>query len=64
LFKKRSAYSDSSLKKKGNSALNYNIIAKMALTLIDHEKSTKKNKPSKRLLAALDDNYRAKISKM
>lgn len=52
---------DASLKKKDNSALNYNIIAKMALTLIDREKSTKKSKPSKRLFAALDDNYRAKL---
>ncbi|ELR72294.1 Mobile element protein [Fulvivirga imtechensis AK7] len=52
---------DASLKKKDNSALNYNIIAKMALTLMDREKSTKKSKPSKRLLAALDDNYRDKI---
>jgi predicted transposase YbfD/YdcC len=55
---------DASLKKKDNSAMNYNIIAKMALTMIDKEKSTKKSKPSKRLLAALDDNYRAKILKV
>jgi len=55
---------DSSLKKKDHSALNYNIIAKMALTLIDQEKSTKKSKPSKRLLAALEDEYRAKILKI
>lgn len=55
---------DASLKKKDHSALNFNIIAKMALTLIDQEKSTKKSKPSKRLLAALDDRYRAKILKV
>lgn len=55
---------DHSLKKKGNSALNYNVITKMALTLIDQERSTKKSKPSKRLLAALDDNYRAKVLKV
>ena len=55
---------DASLKKKDHSALNFNIIAKMALTLIDQEKSTKKSKPSKRLLAALDDGYRAKILKV
>lgn len=55
---------DASLKKKDHSALNYNIIAKMALTLIDQEKSTKKSKPSKRLLAALEDEYRAKILKI
>lgn len=52
---------DASLKKKGNSALNYTIIAKMALTLIDRERETKKSKPSKRMLAALDDDYRAKL---
>jgi predicted transposase YbfD/YdcC len=54
---------DGALKKKGNSALNYNIIAKMALTMIDKEKETKKSKPNKRMLAALDDDYRAKILK-
>ncbi len=54
---------DDSLKKKGNSALNYNTITKMALTLIDRERSTKKSKPSKRLLAALDDNYRTEVLK-
>lgn len=55
---------DDSLKKKGNSALNYNIIAKMALTLIDRERSTKDSKPVKRMAAALDDNYRAKLLKV
>lgn len=55
---------DDSLKKKGNSALNYNIITKMALALIDRERSTKKSKPSKRLLAALDDNYREVVLKV
>ena len=55
---------DDSLKKKGDSALNYNILTKIALTLIDKERSTKKSKPSKRLLAALDDDYRAKVLKV
>lgn len=55
---------DASLKKKDHSALNYNIIAKMAVTSIDQEKSTKKSKPSKRLLATLEDEYRAKIIKI
>ncbi len=36
----------------------------MALSLIDKEKSTKKSKPSKKLIAALDDDYRAKIFNM
>lgn len=54
---------DSALKKKGNSAVNFNIITKMAIAMIDKEKETKKSKPSKRMLAALDDDYRAKILK-
>jgi len=54
---------DGALKKKENSPLNFNIIAKMALTLIDNEKETKKSKPNKRMLAALDDDYRSKILK-
>ena len=52
---------DGLLKKKGNSALNYNIIAKMALTMLDREKQLKRGKSAKRILAALDDNYRLKI---
>jgi hypothetical protein len=36
----------------------------MALSLLDQEKSSKKSKPSKRLLAALDDDYRAKVLKI
>jgi len=54
---------DASLKKKGNSAENYNIILKMALALIEKEKSTKASKPIKRLNAAWDDNYRDKLLK-
>jgi predicted transposase YbfD/YdcC len=54
---------DDSLKKKGNSPMNFNIITKIALTLIDREKSTKMSKNSKRLTAALDDKYRTKIFK-
>lgn len=52
---------DASLKKKGNSAVNYNIILKLALAMIDSEKSRKISKPIKRLNAAWDDDYRAKI---
>jgi len=50
---------DSSLKKKGNSALNYNIIAKMALAMIERETESKNSKPMKRRLAALDDEFRS-----
>lgn len=52
---------DASLKKKGESAMNFNIITKIALTLIEREKSSKMSKNSKRLNAALDDKYRLKI---
>ncbi|MGL1887032.1 MAG: ISAs1 family transposase [Reichenbachiella sp.] len=55
---------DNSLKKKGNSALNFNIIAKIALTLIDKDSSSKKSKVVKRQSAALDDNYRANLLKI
>lgn len=52
---------DASLKKKGNAALNYNVIAKMALTIIERETESKNSKPKKRQLAALDDEYRSKL---
>jgi predicted transposase YbfD/YdcC len=52
---------DNSLKKKGNSALNYNIIAKMALTIIERETESKSSKPQKRKRAALDDEFRSKL---
>ena len=52
---------DNSLKKKGNSALNYNIIAKMALNIIERETESKNSKPKKRQLAALDDEFRSKL---
>lgn len=52
---------DNSLKKKGNSALNYNIIAKMALNIIERETESKSSKPQKRKRAALDDEFRSKL---
>lgn len=52
---------DCSLKKKGNSALNYGLMAKMALVLIEKEPTPKLSKPGKRYRAALDDDFRAKI---
>ena len=54
---------DASLKKKGDSPINFNIITKIALALIEREQSTKMSKNSKRLKAALDDKYRTKILK-
>ncbi len=55
---------DQSLKKKGQPALNYNIMTKAALTLIEQEDSIKKLKIIKRQSAALDDNYRTKVLKI
>ena len=51
---------DDSLKKKGNSASNFNIILKMALSMLENEK-TKMSKPNKRLKSALSDPYREKV---
>ena len=54
---------DTSLKKKGNSPMNFNIITKIALTFIEREKSIKMSKSQKRYNAALSDKYRTKILK-
>lgn len=55
---------DGQLKRKGNSAKNYNIIAKVALGLVDNEKTEKLIKPLKRLRASIDDSYRGLILKL
>ena len=55
---------DGQLKRKGNSAENFNVIAKVALGLIDNEKTTKLSKPLKRLRAVVDDNYREIVLKV
>lgn len=54
---------DKSTKRKDNSATNFNIISKVAMTLIDKEKSTKESLRKKRLIAAWDDSFREKILK-
>ena len=54
---------DGTLMKKGNSAINFSLINKMALAMLEREKSTKMSKPSKRLKAALDDDYRHLVLK-
>lgn len=54
---------DTLLMKSGNSAVNFSIVNKMALALLDKEKSTKMSKRSKRLTAALDDEYRGLVLK-
>jgi predicted transposase YbfD/YdcC len=52
---------DESLKKKDASPVNFNIVRKIALAMIEKEDSIKKSKNVKRLKAALDDKYRTKI---
>ncbi len=52
---------DALLMKSGNSAVNFAIINKMSLALLDKEKSTKMSKPSKRLTAAVNDEYRSLV---
>jgi len=55
---------DHQLKRKGNSVENFNMMTKVALNLLDSEKSTKKSKPTKRFKAAMDDSYRELIMKV
>lgn len=55
---------DGQLKRKGNSAENFNIINKAALGLLENETSLNKTKPLKMLRAALSDKYREKIMKV
>lgn len=52
---------DFQLKRKGNSAENFNLISKLSLGLLEAEKTKKKSKPIKRLIASLDDSYRELI---
>lgn len=52
---------DASRKRKGYSAQNMNIVMKMALTLINNEKTFKKSKNRKRFKALIDRNYREKL---
>ena len=54
---------DSSLKKKYNSAVNFNIVTKVALSLLEKEQTMKASKKGKRENAALDDRYREKVLK-
>lgn len=54
---------DNSLKKKGNSAVNFNIVSKIALAMLEKETSLNTSKPIKRIKAALSDLYREKLLK-
>jgi predicted transposase YbfD/YdcC len=55
---------DGQLKRAGNSAQNANIISKVALGLLENEKTVKKTKPLKRLNAAHNDHYRELVLKI
>lgn len=55
---------DFQLKRKGNSSENFNMITKTALGLIEAEKTKKKSKPIKRLIASINDSYREKIMRI
>lgn len=55
---------DHQLKRKGDSVKNFNMMTKVALALLDNEKSTKKSKPTKRFKASIDDTYREFILKV
>jgi len=52
---------DFQLKRKGNSSENFNMILKLGLGMLDAEKSKKRSKPIKRLIASIDDSYREKL---
>lgn len=52
---------DKSRKYKGNVAENFNIILKIAMTLLLNDKTPKRSKNNKRLKAALDYKYREKL---
>jgi hypothetical protein len=54
---------DCSLKKEDHSAINFNMVVKVALALLEQEKTFKASKNGKRQRAALDDKYREKILK-
>lgn len=52
---------DASRKRKKYAAENFNTISKIALTLLANEKTVKLSKKSKRLAAAVDQQYRQKV---
>jgi predicted transposase YbfD/YdcC len=55
---------DASRKRQKFAAQNYNTIVKIALTLLANEKSVKASKKCKRLAAAVNPEFRAKILKL
>jgi hypothetical protein len=55
---------DSSSRRKGDSAKNFNLISKIAMSLFKKENSEKKRMSLKRFHAALDNSYREKVLKI
>ncbi len=54
-------YEDKSPNKKDNSPANFNMVRKVALSLLEKEKTTKGSKNTKRGKTAINDDYRNKI---
>ena len=54
---------DNLLKKKDDSAINFNIVLKVALALLEKESSLNVSKKRKMLKAPLHDRYREKVHK-
>ena len=52
---------DNQQKKKDNSPVNFNIMSKIALAMLEKKKTTKLSKNRMRLRAALDDAYREQL---
>jgi len=52
---------DASRKRKGRQAENFNILLKIAMTMLVKDTKTKISKPRKRMKAALDQKYRQKL---
>ena len=55
---------DKSLKKKGNSATNFNLISKMALSLIEKEPAPKVSKIGKMKKCTYQDHFRDLVLKL
>ena len=49
------------LKKKGNSAKNFNLINKMALAMIEKDTTPKMSRPLKMNKCALNDDFRQSV---
>jgi len=54
---------DASRKRKGYEALNFNILLKIAISMLVKDKINKISKPRKRMKAALNQKYRKELLK-